>query len=261
MNAVTEPLATRAAILETPKARVGIIIPSSNRLAEPQLRHYLPAEIGLHTTRLRMTGPWHKPLGEIHDAIKQAAGALNDSKCDVIVFDCTGGAMADGPEEETRVLELIAEETDAEAMSTGEAVVDALRAVAIKSMVLVTPYVQSTNDAEKIYLESLGFEVLNDIALGLGGGNFYIHVPPEKWLETTEKALMGAGSDADGVFLSCTNTTQIEIIPIAEQKFGRPCINSNQAVIWAALNRIRARKGQDSDSIAKPQGLGKLFDI
>ena len=75
MNAVTEPLATRAAILETPKARVGIIIPSSNRLAEPQLRHYLPAEIGLHTTRLRMTGPWHKPLGEIHDAIKQAAGA------------------------------------------------------------------------------------------------------------------------------------------------------------------------------------------
>lgn len=248
----------RPAILETPLARIGLIIPSSNRLAEPQMRHYLPPEIGVHTTRLRMTGPWHKPLGEIHDAIAEAAGALNDSKCDVIVFNCTGGAMADGAEEEARVLELIKRETDAVPLSTGEAVVEALRAMDITSMVLISPYVQATNDAESAYLESLGFKVLNDVALELGGGNFYITVKPETWLEVTREAMAGAGDEKpDGIFLSCTNTTQIEIVDRAEREHNCPCINSNQAVIWAAMNRIRERAGP----VPAPKSAGRLFDI
>ena len=90
-----------------------MIIPSSNRLAEPQFRHYLPDDIGVHVTRLRITGPWHRPLDEIGDAVREAAGCLADSQCDVIVFNCTGGAMAGGAAAEARLLELIAEESGA----------------------------------------------------------------------------------------------------------------------------------------------------
>lgn len=242
----------RPAILKTPLARIGLIIPSSNRLAEPQFRHCLPDDIGVHTTRLRMTGPWHKPLGQIHDFIRGAAGALADSECDVIVFNCTGGAMQDGAEEEARVLDLIKAETGAEALSTGEAVVEALNAVDIRSMVLLSPYVQATNDAEIAYLESLGFSVLADRALGLGGGTSYITVDPGTWMAEA-RALMRA--DADGLFLSCTNTTQIEIVGAFEAEFDRACVNSNQAVMWAALTRLQ-------DKLGRPpviEGLGRLL--
>ena len=34
--------------LPTPLARIGLIIPSSNRLTEPQLRHFAPLELGIH---------------------------------------------------------------------------------------------------------------------------------------------------------------------------------------------------------------------
>ncbi len=243
---------TRAALLETPKARIGVIIPSSNRLAEPQFRHYLPDTIGVHVTRLRMTGPWHRPLDEIGDAVREAAGCLADSECDVIIFNCTGGAMADGAEAEARLLELIAQETGATALSTGEAVVDALKAVNITSMVLISPYVQATNDAEIAYLHSLDFKVLNDVALGLPGGSSYIKVAPERWLEAAEEAF---GPGTQGFFFSCTNTTQIEVVEQVEGIYGLPAINSNQAVMWRALGELAPKIG-GAGTISGP---GRLF--
>ncbi|MBI4490812.1 MAG: hypothetical protein HY694_17145 [Deltaproteobacteria bacterium] len=40
-------------------AQIGLIIPSSNRLTEPQFQRYAPPEVGVHITRLRMTGRYH----------------------------------------------------------------------------------------------------------------------------------------------------------------------------------------------------------
>ena len=242
----------RPALLETPKARIGVIIPSSNRLTEPQFRHYLPDTIGVHVTRLRMTGPWHRPLDEMADAVREAAGCLADSECDVIVFNCTGGAMADGAEAEARMMELIAQETGATALSTGEAVVDALKAVGMTSMVLISPYVQATNDSEIAYLHSLDFKVLNDVALGLPGGTSYIKVPPERWLEAAEEAF---SPEAQGLFFSCTNTTQIEVVEQVESIYGLPAVNSNQAVMWRAICALAPKLGGPK-AISGP---GRLF--
>ena len=84
---------TSRGFLPTPLARIGLIIPSSNRLTEPQLRHFAPPELGIHVTRLQMTGKWNRPLSALTDDIRRAAGALADAKPDIIVFHCTGHAM------------------------------------------------------------------------------------------------------------------------------------------------------------------------
>ena len=47
--------------------------------------------------------------------------------------------------------------------------------------------------------------------------------------------------DADGIFLSCTNTRQIEAIADIEKMLGKPVVNSNQAVLWGALKRLAAK--------------------
>ena len=66
--------------LPTPLARIGLIIPSSNRLTEPQLRHFAPPELGIHVTRLQMTGKWNRPLSALTEDIQRAASALADAK-------------------------------------------------------------------------------------------------------------------------------------------------------------------------------------
>ncbi|HEY2987343.1 MAG TPA: hypothetical protein VGL11_06435, partial [Candidatus Binatia bacterium] len=80
--------------------RIGLIIPASNRLTEPQLNRYAPAGVGIHVTRLRMTGKWHRPLAELQPAIAEAAAALGDAKPGIVVFHCTASSMEAGLEGE-----------------------------------------------------------------------------------------------------------------------------------------------------------------
>lgn len=253
-NTKAAPMKPRPTRLITPKARVGLIIPSSNRLAEPQFYYYAPPGLGVHAQRLRMTGPHHRPLPEIYDDIRGAAGALADSQCDCIVFHCTGGAMEDGPEAEAKIIDIIRAESGALAMATGEAIVDALKALALRKLVLISPYRQSVNDAERAYLGELGFEVVHDIGLNLKGGSDYIHIEPQRWLDLTLEA-MAQHPEADGALLSCTNTTQIEAVAEIESRTGKACVSSNQAVLWAVTRALAPKLG----GWPRLGGLGRLF--
>lgn len=228
--------------------RIGLIIPSSNRLAEPQFQRYAPPWIGVHATRLRMTGQWHKPLDELEPALAEAAAALADTHPGVIVFHCTANSMEGGLAGEARVLEIIQKASDCPAMTTGRAVTEALGLLGLKRLVLISPYVAETNQHEIRFLREVGVEVIHDLGLGLRGGDEFIDVTPERW-----KAIVLANSraEADGYFLSCTNTTMIEVIEDLEASLGKPVVTSNQAALWAALRRLE---------ITQPiAGLGRLF--
>lgn len=224
--------------LAPPNARLGLLIPSSNRLSEPQFIHFTPSDLAVHVMRIRMSHKWKKPPSEIMGDIEHAAEVLSDSQPNLIVFHCTGASMEEGPEGDRRVIEAIQKRTKVETISTAGAITKALRASGIKRMLLISPYVQATNDHEVAYLRALGFEVPRDIALDVGGSDEYIKVTPERWIDV---AIKNDSRDIDGVFLSCTNTMQIEAIPAIEAALGKPVINSNQAVIWASLARLREK--------------------
>ena len=237
--------------LQPPRARIGLIIPSSNRMTEPQLRHFAPTELGIHVTRLQMTGKWNRPLSALTEDIERASSALADAKVDIIVFHCTGHAMEAGPAGDARTRELIKRATGIEALSTASAVQEAIAALALKRLILLTPYEQDVNDHEIDYLRQIGVDVVHDVALALPGSDDYLAQPPGRWVEL---AAEHARDDADGYFLSCTNTTQIEAIEAIERKLGKPVVNSNQAVLWACMKRLRHKLGP-----ARPaSGLGRL---
>ena len=222
------------------RARVGLIIPSSNRLAEPQFQRFMPAGVATHVTRVRMTGRHAKPLGPLLDDVAAAAGALGDAKCDVIVFHCTANSMEHGPDGEQRILDAVREASGATALSTAQAVVEALRASNMRKIVIVSPYGQSHNDHEIAYLDKLGFETVHDVALGLPPSDGYLAFPPGEWIKVVRA---NQRAEADGYFLSCTNTTQIDALAVLERELGKPVVNSNQATIWACLKRVADKIG------------------
>ena len=230
--------------------RIGLIIPSSNRLAEPQFQRHAPPGVGVHVTRLRMTGKWHKPLNELNNAIAEAAGALSDTNPGVILFNCTASSMEEGLTGEAHVLEVIQKASGCPAITTGQAISEALKLLRLKKLVLISPYIKETNQHEVHYLREAGFEVIHDLGLGLHGGDEYINVTPERWKEI---ALENSRAEADGYLLSCTNTTMIEVIEDLERSFNKPVVTSNQAALWASLRRL---------NITRPiSGLGRLFRI
>jgi maleate isomerase len=230
-----------------PELSVGLIIPSGNRLTEPQFNRYMPAEVGVHVARLRMTGKFRKPFDELKKYLAEAAEALSDTKPSLIVFHCTANAMENGLAHEAAIVETIEKASGCPTISTAQAITRAFDRVGIKKLVLVSPYVKATNEQEIKYLSEAGYTVLHERGLGLES-DAYASVTPEEWKKVVKE---NARADADGYFLSCTNTRMIEAIEDLENDLGKPVVNSNQATIWACLKKLGLK--------SSVPGLGRLF--
>jgi len=236
MDAVTT-LDQRPHALDTPRARIGLIIPSVNSMSEPQFNHYAPPGLGVHVARARVAGQWKRPLPQMADEITLSAQLLSDVSPNLIVFHCTDTSMTQGPQGEGKILDIVKDATGIEAVATSRLVLEALRAMNIKKLVLLSPY--ASNKAVIDYLAATGHTVLHDVALGLKSHEF-ADVTPRQWVELAQKH---DRPDADGIFLSCTNTTQIDAIAEIERRLCKPVVNSNQAVLWGCVKRLRAKLG------------------
>ena len=232
-----------------PGARIGLIIPSVNTLSEPQFNRFAPAGLSIHVARARVAGEWKRPLAAMADEIALSAQLLADCKPAPIVFHCTDTSMTEGPDGEQKILDLVHDATGIAALATSRLVLEALRALAITRLVVISPY--RTNDNVNRYLQATGFDVVHDVALGLTAHEF-VTVTPQRWLDIARE---NDRADADGIFLSCTNTTQIEAIAEIEATLGKPVVNSNQAVLWGCVKRLRDRLGTQA---AAPT-LGRLM--
>ena len=151
--------------LSEPRARIGLIIPSVNRMTEPQFSHFAPDGLGIHVARGRIAGQPGRTIAEMSGEIAHAAETLADAKPDLIVFHCTGTSMKEGTDGEKRILDVIRKTTGLEALSTSRLVADALHALGMKKVILLTPY---QSNAEIVsYLAEVGVAVVRDVALKL----------------------------------------------------------------------------------------------
>ncbi|MBK17268.1 MAG: hypothetical protein CMM52_00305 [Rhodospirillaceae bacterium] len=231
-----------------PRARLGFIIPSSNRMVEPQLQHYCPNDVVPHFNRIGMTNRHRAPLDELTPHILLAAELLGDAKCDVTVLQCTGTSMSGGVEKERDIISEIEELTGKPAASAASSLMDAFDALEAKKLVFISETPQEGHDRKLEFLREAGLEIVSDKAMGLGGSDAYCSTPPEYWFENTRAM---RNDDADAYFISCANIRSVEVIPALESELDRPVITSNQAALWSALRLAGHR-----DNIT---ALGRLF--
>ena len=228
----------------TPR-RVGLIVPSSNRMAEQEMVHRYPEGVVVHVNRLRMTAAQKVPLPQLLPRITEATAALVDAKCDVITFHCTANSTEDGTAGEASILAAMHKAGAAKASSTATAVRRALDLFGAKRIVLVTPYSQAVTDHEAEFFKAIGVEVLTAIGHNLNGSDAYCSTPSSFWLDSV---LAARNPKADLYFLSCANISGFAVIDELERRLERPVITSNQVVIWdqigsRGLGLLPAAKG------------------
>jgi maleate isomerase len=223
-----------ARFLPAPRARIGMIIPSVNSMTEPQFNRFAPPGLGVHVARARVAGEWKRPLAAMAEEIAAAAKLLADVAPDLIVFHCTDTSMTQGPQGEGRILDIVQNATGIEALVTSRLVLEALQALGLRRLLLLSPY--KSNQAVIDYLSATGFTVVHDVALGLKALEFAAVTPPE-WAQLARRH---DRAEADGIFLSCTNTTQVEAIEDIERALDKPVVNSNQAVLWGCIKRLKS---------------------
>ena len=230
-------------------SRVGLIIPSVNRMTEPQFNHYAPRGFEINVTRARVAGKWNRPLAELVDEIGMAAKLLSDAAPDLIVFHCTDTAMREGSTGERTILEIVKKTSGIEADATSRMVLDAIRTLGLRKLLVLSPY--RSNRTVIDYLEEAGINVIHDVALGLDT-DASTRFTPSEWADLAREH---DRDGIDGIFLSCANTTQIDAIEAIEQSLGKPVVNSNQAVLWGCLKRLQS----NLQPTARMPSLGRLF--
>jgi maleate isomerase len=216
-------------------ARVGCIIPSSNRMVEQEMIAAFPAGVQPHVTRLRMTGPNRGPLATVLPRIEEATRALTDARCEVVAFHCTANSMEEGRGGEERILAAMTAAGVPHATTTATAIRRAFDALGARNVVLITPYDQRTTDHEAEFLHESGYKVLHAAGFALNGSDAYCATPPTYW---RDRVLEAARPDADVYFVSCANISVFGVIEELEHELDRPVVTSNQAVVWDCVSRL-----------------------
>lgn len=231
------------------RRRLGMILPSGNVAAEPQFAAMLPEGVGLHTTRLKLTGSSDQELLGMAEHVEDAASLLADAGVDLILFHCTAVSTWN-PEMDAKLLDRItAVSGGVPATATSRALVAALEALQAKRIVLVSPYIDAINDRECAFLASHGVGVLSAAGLDIELAQDMISVEPEQWYRLVRSK---ANSEADAYFISCTAVRSLEAVDMLEHDLERPVITSNTVAVWHSLRQLGIR-----DRI---EGCGKLFE-
>jgi maleate isomerase len=215
--------------------RIGLIIPSSNRMVEQEMVRHVPPGVTAHVARLRMTGAHRVGIDELLPRVVDAAATLVDARCDVVAFHCTANSTAEGKKGDDKLVAALHRAGASRATTTASAIRAAFDALSSRRVVLITPYSQETTDHEAEFLQAAGYEVLAARGFALKGSDEYCATPAQFW---RDRAIEAARPDADCYLLSCANISTFPVIEDIEQKLGRPVISSNQAVVFDALRLL-----------------------
>ena len=163
------------------RARIGMLLPSVNRAAEPQITEMLPEGVSLHTTRLRLRSSEEEHIHAMVEDVERGAVMLADADVDIVVFHCTAVSMF-APGFDDKIIERIETATGKTATSTSKACIEAFETFAAKKITLTTPYIAKTNEREVAFLQSHGVDVLSETGMGISGdGGAMLAVEPEEW--------------------------------------------------------------------------------
>ena len=230
------------------RAKLGFILMSTDLAAEADFFEVIPKDVAIHITRLKTDDyTSNETLTRHIDYMAEAASRLQpDVKPDVISYHCTSGSIIIGEDRVKKEIKKGAPYAIPMTLVTG--VVDALKELNAKNIVVGTPYLDEINKCEAEFLVKKGFNVLNIQGLNLDSGISFGKITPEYWKQF---AIEIDQPDADAIFLSCGGIRALEVAQDIENITGKPCVTSNQGQIWSCLRR--------AGIMDKISGYGQIF--
>lgn len=217
--------------------RLGLIVPSSNTVMEADFYRNISREITLHTARMHLRETTVSGEEAMLDRyLPQAITDIASLNPDVAVFGCTSAGALRGNAYDETIIARMSEECRTPAVSVIGSVRKALSGLGVKTVGVITPYIDQLNQRIKKSLEDDGLVV--DFIDGMGiDNNFAIAtVAPEEIVRfAVEKC---SGRKIYCLFISCTNFRGMDARLDIQERLGLPVITSNQAALEQALRLL-----------------------
>jgi maleate isomerase len=221
------------------RPRVGLLVPSSNTVMEPDFWRALPPGATLHTGRMYLEETTPEAESRMLDEhVLPAARDLATARPDLIVFGCTSAGALRGNQYDADLCRRISDLSGVPTVSVIASVRQAITASGARRVGVVTPYVDALNQRIRESVEADGVAVAGIAGLGISDNFEIAAVPQERIVDFAERTLRDL--HAELAFVSCTNFPAVAALPELERRLGLPVVTSNQAAIAAVLRLLTA---------------------
>jgi len=238
------------------RARLGLIVPSTNSVVEPEISAALPPGVAAFATRVPV-GEAARPEDKVasilamRDRLPAAAAEVGSLGVDVVAYACTSGSFLHGRDSDAETCAELAGVAGVPAVTTSTAMVAALRTLGARRVAVVTPYIGPVADGAAAYLAQSGFEVVARRDLDLLSNLAKGRLGPEVSAGLVREVDL---SDADAVMISCTNWRTFDHLAELEHETGLPVVSSNLATMWAALRLAGIEQGGPDVALLREPG-------
>ena len=217
------------------KHRIGLISLSSDVATEYDWQNMLPESVSFYTTRVPCFAPiTNENLQKIGPHLQSASELLiPNQRLDVIAYSCTSGTVALGYEEVAATIRA-GGRTDVPVVTPITSAISALRRLDVRRISLMTPYIDSVNQAMKEFLYMANIEVLNIGSFCLESDLDMADLSPSAIYKA---ALETCSPDADALFISCTAIRAVEVLEQLESELKRPVLSAIQTLFWESLRQ------------------------
>lgn len=248
------------------RAKIGVIIPSTNVSVEYDCQHILPRGVSWHFARFFIAQPdlssdekFVRFLELLRDTVPHAVRDVLTCKPDHIMMGMSAETFWGGVSGNDGFVDRIQELCGERGLTTGaNAVIAALDAykskgVAIKRIAVMGPYQPIGDKNVRRFFEESGFEVKCVAGLKAANATDAIALTPEFGPGSVMDIVRGMdGDDVDAIIQVGTNLSTAGIFPTLEKWLGKPCIPINVACCWHALRACGVDDRFDN--------MGRLFE-
>lgn len=232
------------------KATIGLVVLQADETIEHDFRRLLPMEeVALYVTRVP------SGLDVTPDSLQAMARTLpaavalfpRSVSFGVIGYGCTSAASMIGPD---KIAELVRSETATEAVTEPlSALVAACGSLGVSRLAMLSPYVEAVSQKLRSVLEDHDISTPDFGSFNESEEGRVARIAPESIKEGAIR--LARASDAEAIFLSCTNLRTLDIITDVESAIGKPVLSSNQVLAWHMCKLA---------GLPKPPGsFGRLF--
>jgi maleate isomerase len=151
----------------------------------------------------------------------------------VVTYACASGSFVGGATGEAALHASMMSAGAPSATTTSGGLIQALRALGLNRIAVVTPYIDSVTERLLGFLGEHRIEVVSSVGLGL-----LDHIWKVGYAEIVQAVTAVDVPEADALFISCTNVPTYDIIGPLERWLGKPVLTANQVTMWSALHAI-----------------------
>lgn len=221
--------------------RVGLIVPSSNTVMEPDMHRELKNSCAISTSRMFLEETTQQAeIAMLQDELPRSIELIGTTDPHVTVFGCTSAGSLGGVTHDQKIGERIEREIGGQSVTIVSSVLFLIDRLEAHRIAVFTPYVNELTESVTDCFREGDYELVKVAGMGIVRNRDIGEVSPSIIQEFVAANMKGV--EADCIFLSCTNWQAIDAIKPLREKYGIPVISSNQAAV-EAVRKIVETKG------------------